>query len=213
MDGSARQVVRRALAELDRPVVEDTGLQPAGVLALLYGRGDESVVLLSKRSEALARHPGEISFPGGRCEAGDRSLMHTALREASEEVGVSPEDVEVLGELGRFTTVTDYEISCFVGAIDHPYEFRVNRAEVERLVEVPLGALLDRRSIRDDVRVVDGDLVVLPSFAYDGSLIFGATARILDRLLDVLSTGGAWRGIMPVGSDGATPEQPMNRTS
>ncbi len=204
MDRSCRQAVRRALAEHERPVVEDAGLQPAGVVALMYGRGDKSVVLLSKRSEALDRHPGEISFPGGRCEAGDRSLMHTALRETSEEVGVAPEDVEVLGELGRFTTVTDYVISCFVGAISHPYEFRVNSAEVDRLVEVPLGVLLDRRSLRDDVRVVDGDLVVLPSFAYDGDLIFGATARILDRLLDVLSTGAAGQVIMPVGSDGAT---------
>ena len=204
MDRSFRQAVRRALAEHERPVVEDAGLQPAGVVALMYGRGDESVVLLSKRSEALDRHPGEISFPGGRCEAGDRSLMHTALRETSEEVGVAPEDVEVLGELGRFTTVTDYVISCFVGAISHPYEFRVNGAEVDRLVELPLGALLDRRNVRDDVRVVDGDLVVLPSFAYDGDLIFGATARILDRLLDVLSTGAAGQVIMPVGSDGVT---------
>ena len=204
MDSSARQVVRRALAEHQRPVVEDAGLRPAGVVALVYGRGGESVVLLSKRSEALDRHPGEISFPGGRREVGDRSLMHTALRETSEEVGVDPADVEVLGELGRFTTISDYVISCFVGAIDHPYEFRVNSAEVDRLLEVPLGALLDRRSVRDDVRVVDGDLVVIPSFAYDGDLIFGATARILDRLLDVLSTGGAEQVIMPVGSDGAT---------
>ena len=204
MDSSARQVVRRALAEHQRPVVEDAGLRPAGVVALVYGRGDESVVLLSKRSEALDRHPGEISFPGGRREVGDRSLMHTALRETSEEVGVDPADVEVLGELGRFTTISDYVISCFVGAIDHPYEFRVNSAEVDRLLEVPLGALLDARSVRDDVRVVDGDLVVIPSFAYDGDLIFGATARILDRLLDVLSTGGAEQVIMPVGPDGAT---------
>ena len=210
MDSSARLVVRRALAEHHRPVVEDAGLQPAGVVALVYGRGDESVVLLSKRSEALDRHPGEISFPGGRCEVGDRSLMHTALRETSEEVGVNPEDVEVLGELGRFTTITDYVISCFVGAIDHPYEFKVNSAEVDRLLEVPLSALLDRRTVRDDVRVVDGDLVTLPSFAYDGDLIFGATARILDRLLEVLSTGGAGQAIVPVVSDDATTARPAH---
>lgn len=201
MDRTAREVVRSALAEYHPPVVDtdldSTGdgrvLAPASVLVLVYDRGGDSVVLLSKRSESLETHPGEISFPGGRCETTDESLLHTALREAEEEVGVSAGDVDVLGELGQFTTVSDYLISTFVGTIDHPYDFTVNLAEVAELVEVPVPALLDQRNVRDEVRVVDGDLAVMPAFAYAGHLIFGATARILDRLLEVVLRDGTGR--------------------
>ncbi len=188
MDRSAREALRRALAEAPPPsvAVDGAALRPAAVLVLVYGRAGEDVVLLSRRSEALEEHPGEVSFPGGRREAADGSPLQTALREASEEVGLDPSDVEVLGELGRFTTLSDYAISAFVGTVDGPYEFTVNGAEVDSLMEVPLAELMDRRGLRDDVRVVDGDLAVLPSFAHGGNLIFGATARMLDRLVEVL---------------------------
>ena len=190
MDGPARLKVRRALAALDETPAEEAGLDPSAVMALVYPGADGHVVLLSRRSEALARHPGEIAFPGGGFEPDDPTLEHTALRELFEEVGVAPEDVDVLGELGRFTTSSNYLITCFVGTIQSPYEFRINSEEVDSLLEVPVRALLGRDVLRDDVRVVGGDLVSLPSFAYDGRIIFGATARILDRLTEVLS--GIW---------------------
>ena len=188
MDQAARKVVRRALAEHDRPTVDEPGLVPAGVLVLLYGGASEPFVLLSKRSETVETHRGEISLPGGRWESTDPNLLATALREAEEEVGVRPDDVEMLGELGQFTTSSNFVISAFVGAIDHSYEFKIDPSEVACLVEVPVRALVDGRNLRDDVRVVDDELTVLPSFAYSGHLIFGATARILDRLLEATSS-------------------------
>ena len=186
-------MVRRAFAEHSPSAVDPTGLTPAGVLVLLYGSGEGSTVLLSKRSETLAKHPGEISFPGGRCEPSDADLLQTALREAHEEVGVAPGDVAVLGELGVFSTSSDFAISAFVGTIDPPYKFMINPSEVAGLVEVPVRELLDHRNVRDDVRVVNEDLAVMPAFSYAGHLIFGATARILDRLIDVLGRIEAWR--------------------
>jgi 8-oxo-dGTP pyrophosphatase MutT (NUDIX family) len=195
MDQATREVVRRAFAEHSPSAVDPTGLTPAGVLVLLYGSGEGSTVLLSKRSEALTKHPGEMSFPGGRCEPSDADLLQTALREAHEEVGVTPGDVEVLGELGVFSTSSDFAISAFVGAIDQPYKFMINPSEVAGLVEVPVRQLLDHRNVRDDVRVVDEDLVVMPAFSYAGHLIFGATARILDRLIEVLGRTEAWQAL------------------
>ncbi len=214
MDRSTREVVRRALSDQSAPVVSGAGLTPAAVLILVYGSGKESTVLLSKRSENLETHPGEISFPGGRREAGDSDLLQTALREAHEEVGAVPADVEVLGELGQFSTSSDFVISTFVGTIgpvtgepgssekgtgeqgtpkpgirEQPYRFTVNHSEVAKLVEVPVRELMDSRNLRDDVRVVDGDLAVMPAFSYAGHLIFGATARILDRLIEALARG------------------------
>ena len=193
MDRPARDALRRALAEAPPPRVEVEGaaLQPAAVLVLVYSSGGEDTVLLSRRSEALEEHPGEISFPGGRREAADASPLDTALREAREEVGVDPADVEVLGELGRFSTLSDYEISAFVGAVDAPYEFAVSSAEVDALIEVPLAELMHRRGLRDDVRIVGDDLTVMPSFAHGGSVIFGATARMLDRLIEVYAASRA----------------------
>ena len=206
MDRSTREVVRRALADQGSSVVSETGLTPAAVLILVYGTGEESTVLLSKRSERLETHPGEISFPGGRHEATDADLLQTALREAHEEVGVAPGDVEVLGELGQFSTSSDFVISTFVGTIgpgtsekgtsDRPYRFTVDHSEVAELVEVPVRELMDHRNLRDDVRVVDGDLTEMPAFSYGGHLIFGATARILDRLIEVLARGNAWTAIL-----------------
>jgi 8-oxo-dGTP pyrophosphatase MutT (NUDIX family) len=197
MDGPAREVVRRALAEHGPSTVDETGLTPAGVLILLYGSGEGITVLLSKRSETLTRHPGEISFPGGRYEPTDTDLLQTALREAHEEVGVHPGDVEVLGELGVFTTSSDFAISAFVGTIDQPYGFMINPSEVAGLLEVPVRELLDHRNVRDDVRIVNKDLTVMPAFSYSGHLIFGATARILDRLIDVLGRTDAWQALGP----------------
>lgn len=189
------------MAEHSPSTIDETGLTPAGVLVLLYGSGEGSTVLLSKRSEKLAKHPGEISFPGGRCEPSDADLLQTALREAHEEVGVVPDDVDVLGELGVFSTSSDFAISAFVGAIDQPYGFMINPSEVAGLVEVPVRELLDHRNVRDDVRLVNGDLTVMPAFSYAGHLIFGATARILDRLIDVLGHTDAWQAL----GAGATP--------
>ena len=206
MDRSVREVVRRALADQGSSIVGETDLTPAAVLILVYGSGEESTVLLSKRSENLETHPGEISFPGGRHEAGDSDLLQTALREAHEEVGVAPRDVEVLGELGQFSTSSDFVISTFVGTIgpgtseqgtsEQPYRFTINHSEVAELVEVPVRELMDHRNLRDDVRVVDGDLTVMPAFSYAGHLIFGATARILDRLIEVLARGDAYTAVL-----------------
>jgi 8-oxo-dGTP pyrophosphatase MutT (NUDIX family) len=201
MNRPTREAVRRALSDQSVPVVSGTGLTPAAVLILIYGSGEESTVLLSKRSEALETHPGEISFPGGRREAADSDLLQTALREAHEEVGVAPGDVEVLGELGQFSTSSDFVISAFVGTIgpetgEEPYEFTVNHAEVSELVEMPVRELMNHHNLRDDVRVVDGDLTVMPAFSYAGHLIFGATARILDRLIEALARGNAWAAVV-----------------
>ena len=208
---SGRALAGGHTADHGSSVVSETGLTPAAVLILVYGSAEESTVLLSKRSEHLETHPGEISFPGGRRETGDADLLQTALREAHEEVGVAPGDVEVLGELGQFSTSSDFVISTFVGTIgprtseqrtselsieDRPYRFTVNHSEVSELVEVPLRELMDHRNLRDDVRVVDGDLTVMPAFSYAGHLIFGATARILDRLIEVLARGDAWTAVL-----------------
>ncbi len=158
---------------------------------LVYPKEGELHLLLNKRSETVEDHKGEVSFPGGRMDAGDESLMDTALREAHEEVGVRPEDVRVIRRLDDVNTSTGYLVSPFLGAIPEGYPFVVSTVEVAELVEVPVAALVDGSTVRDETRFEDGVPVSRPNYAYGGHLIWGATARIVTGLLDLLRADAA----------------------
>lgn len=155
-------------------------------MLLLYFKEGQEWVLLSRRSQAVVQHKGEIAFPGGTVDESDGTLLDTALRESYEEIGVRREDVELLGALDDLRTSTNFLISPYVGFIEYPYPFRIN-GEVSELVEVPLAALTDEANQRDDVRVLDGVPTVFPCFSYKGQLIYGATARILERFMDLIA--------------------------
>ena len=111
---------------------------------LVYPKEGEPHLLLNKRSESVEDHKGEVSFPGGRMDEGDGSLLDTALREAHEEVGVRPGDVRVLRRLEDVETSTGYRVSPFLGTIHEGYPFVVSTVEVAELVEVPVAALARR---------------------------------------------------------------------
>lgn len=188
MEESATELIRRILTENPKKTVVDSSLTPAGVTLLLYPKDGEYCILLNKRTDTVDDHKGEISFPGGRKDPEDKTLLDTALRETHEEMGISPDDVDVLGEIDDVPTNTSYLISTFVGTIPYPYEFAPSEAEVAEVLEVPISTLMDINSTRDEVRVRDGELVNSVSYSYDGHLIFGATARILSRFLELLDT-------------------------
>ncbi|MCH7626346.1 MAG: CoA pyrophosphatase [Chloroflexi bacterium] len=188
MEESATELIRRILTENPKKTVVDSSLTPAGVTLLLYPKDGEYCILLNKRTDTVDDHKGEISFPGGRKDPEDKTLLDTALRETHEEMGISPDDVDVLGEIDDVPTNTSYLISTFVGTIPYPYEFAPSEAEVAEVLEVPISTLMDINSARDEVRVRDGELVNSVSYSYDGHLIFGATARILSRFLELLDT-------------------------
>ena len=188
MATSANQVVRRILSEHPKKSIVDPTLTPAGVLLLLYYKDGEYCVLLNRRTQQVEHHKGEISFPGGSKDPEDESLLQTALRETHEEMGILPEHVEILGELDDVPTSTSFLISTYVGAIPYPYEFKPSEIEVAEVLEVPIHTLLDRDNKRDEVRVANGLLVNSPVYSYRGHLVFGATARILERFIELLES-------------------------
>ena len=163
--------------------VEGHGMSPAAVLLALYAVDGELRIVLQKRSERVEHHKGEISFPGGMVDRDDESLLATALREADEEMGIRPSDVEALGRLDDTPTISDFMISTFVGAIPSPYTFTPSEAEVAEVLLVPVSHLRKPSSYRDDVRLEDGEFHRMPIYVYDGHVIFGATARILEQFL------------------------------
>ena len=139
----------------------------------------------------MVHHRGQISFPGGACEAHDNDLLDTALRETHEEIGVPPEAVEVLGALDDFPTITHFVVTPFVGVIPHPFAYRISEIEVEAVVEVPLSFLLEPTHVRMEEREHEGQIYELLFWDYrEGErtyTIWGATARTLRGFLDLIS--------------------------
>ena len=117
-------------------------------------------------------------------DAEDESRLDTALREAHEEMGILPADVDVIGRLDDTPTITRFMISTYVGAIPSPYTFHPSEIEVAEVIQAPISHLRRQSSHRDETRLrADSTTDTMPTFVYDGHVVFGATARILDQFL------------------------------
>ena len=186
-EASLLQQIRTFLAGY-QPVRLSVDGTPAAVLLLLYEKQGEPHILLTRRTNYVEHHKGETSFPGGAFDAEDADLLTTALRETHEEIGVHPQDVEVLGRLDDIVTITDFLVSPFVGKLHSPdYPFVANAHEVAELVEVPLRHLMDERNLERTVRPFRDRVVPILTYSYGDHRIWGATARILKGFLDHLS--------------------------
>ena len=176
---------RRILESRSVKVAEGHSMAPAAVLLTLYHSENDFHVVLQKRSQQVEHHKGEISFPGGMADPDDKSLLHTALREAHEEMGIVPADVEVVGRLDDTPTITGFMISTYVGVVPSPYPFLPSGMEVAEVLTVPLAHLRDPGACRIETHLDAGKLRTMPVFVHEGHVIFGATARILDQFLSV----------------------------
>ena len=161
-------------------------LRPAAVLIPLFVREKALWTLFTKRTDMVEHHKGQISFPGGGKSDRDANLWETAIRETEEEIGVPRSSVRILGALPKLETVTDFEISPFVGAIPYPVEFAPHAAEVESIIEVPMAYLLDPMVVEERAVKWKGRDIMTLVYHYRGHAIWGATARILTDLLAVM---------------------------
>ncbi len=164
------------LADLLPP---EARLRPAAVLVALIDRADGPRVLLTRRTEALRHHAGQISFPGGSIDPGDVDPVAAALREADEEVGL-PRGLSVpLGYLDPFVTITGFHVFPVVATVSRSYVPRLDPSEVAEAIEVPLGFLLDPGNVHELEVDWQGRRRALLEYRYEGHRIWGATAAML----------------------------------
>ena len=154
-------------------------LKPAAVLLLVVNHPVDPTVVFTQRTAHLADHAGQISFPGGRCDEGDRTAENTALREAEEEVGISGDRVEILGRLPDYRTSTGYCVTPVVGWAEPPLTFRPDPHEVADVFEVPLAFLLDSGNHRYESAFFKGRMRKYWAMPYGERFIWGATAGML----------------------------------
>ncbi len=167
--------------------VEDS-CHKAGVLVLFYPSKDRIHLVLTRRTEQVDYHKGQISFPGGRQEKGE-TLEQTARREAQEELNIDPESIRILGRLTPlYIPPSNYCIYPVVAVSERRPDFRPYSLEVAEVLEVPLDHLLDPQNVRKETWKLGGAAVEVPFYAYTGHKIWGATAMVLAELLDLLSS-------------------------
>ena len=159
-------------------------LRPAGVLVPILCNGPEARLYLTKRSSALKHHPGQIAFPGGKQDEGDADITATALREASEEIGLDPANVEVLGELPSHETVTGFIVTPVVARIVAPFTPRPEAGEVDEVFTVPLSHVMTPENFLIQSRRWRGSRRHYFTVPFGPYYIWGATARILRSMAD-----------------------------
>ena len=180
-------LTRARLTARARRVVPEGPLVRAAVLVPLLDRC-EPYLVFAKRTERVATHKGQISFPGGTLDPTDPSLLDAALRECEEEVGLPRAAVEPLGALDDTETfATQFVITPWVGVIREAVTWQPDGAEIEQVIEVPWASLTDPANFRVEHWERDG--VVRPVYFYDcpGAMIWGATARIVKHYLDLVT--------------------------
>jgi 8-oxo-dGTP pyrophosphatase MutT (NUDIX family) len=175
-----------SLSRLPQQSATPPGVNPAAVLVPLVTSDRGLEVILTKRTETVETHKGQIAFPGGMADSGDEGPIQTALRETEEEIGVPAAQIKILGQLEAFITPSDFAITPVVGFLSDIPDFHPNLSEVAEIFLVPLEFFSRQGEGRMEVRMVRGEPREVWFYEWGGHLIWGATARVLRDLLAVM---------------------------
>lgn len=175
--------------DLNPDLLPQDPLRAAAVLVPLVTRTEGITVLLTRRTDHLHAHPGQISFPGGMVDPVDRHPEDAALREAEEEVGIPRDLVSIIGRLDTYVTRTGFEVTPVVGLVAPDFEPAPDSFEVAEVFEVPLEFLLDPANHRRESRIFAGSERHFYAMPWGDYYIWGATAGMLVNLSEILWTG------------------------
>lgn len=158
----------------------------AAVLIPLVERDNRLYLILTVRSTYLRHHPGQVSFPGGRFEEKDVSLMHTALRETQEEIGIASKDINVFANLPELVTNSNYIVSPYLAFIDKDHQIQIDKNEVQATFEIPLSFLLNQQNTHAVSFIRNEQPFTTYCTNYQGHLIWGVTAQIINTIKSFL---------------------------
>jgi len=160
-----------------------------GVLLLLDPYDDETSIIFTLRKQYDGTHSGQMSFPGGKREASDIDITQTALRETSEEVGIAPEMVRVIGRLSElYIPPSNFLVYPTVGVLREKTVFKKEEDEVEEIVEIPLSFFLDEKNqSKTNIKVMGNATVEVPAYVYNGYTIWGATAIMMSEFVYMMN--------------------------
>jgi 8-oxo-dGTP pyrophosphatase MutT (NUDIX family) len=168
------------------PIVEGLHLRDAAVLVPVVDDGDEAKVIFTKRTATMRKHSGQIAFPGGAIDPEDVSPEEAALREAEEEIGLSPRFVEPVGRLPQYLAATGFRITPILSVVRRGFDLKLNPHEVDDVFEVPLSFLMDPKNHERGSRIWDGSERHFYQFSFEDRTIWGITASIVRTLYERL---------------------------
>ncbi|MEF2071658.1 CoA pyrophosphatase [Consotaella aegiceratis] len=168
------------------PLIDRTGTREAAVLVPVIDCGADANVLLTRRTQKLRKHSGQVAFPGGSVDADDASIEAAALRESFEEIALEARFVETVGRLPRYFTTTGFRITPVLAVVSPGFDLRANPDEVDDIFEVPLGFLMNPANHRKESRVWQGRERFYYTMPFGRHLIWGATAGIIRTLYERL---------------------------
>lgn len=174
--------------KVDYDTLDLNTVKKSGVLVLFYLKEEEPHLVLIQRPLYNGTHSGQVAFPGGKVEETDRDIIHTALREANEEVGVVIDDVEVIGQLTDvYIPVSNFLVTPIVGFIHYKPEFIAEVREVAEIIELRLTLLTNIKKLSfNHIKLSNGLKQQVPTFEFNQKIIWGATALMLNELRWVL---------------------------
>lgn len=188
------QTLLTRLPEYQAPVAK---VDAAVLMALT--REQVPRLILTQRAHHMNSHAGEVAFPGGRCDSSDASIIATALREAHEEIALEPSRVQVLGELGIFTSRIGMKVKPIIGLLDEMPVLQANPDEIENIFTVPLDVFLNQKPSYDHKVKYMGINIAVPSFKHEGYVIWGLTGyMIVEFMRQVYDADIEWRWPNPL---------------
>ncbi len=166
-------------------MLNEDELQEAAVLVLRYRENGEELIVLTKRTEEVLHHKGQICFPGGAFDPADENLWATALREAQEEIGLDPKKAAFVRELPKHVTPTQFRVTPFVADLTEKMDWKLNPHETAEVFSVPVLHLSHPDHVSFQWQVFNDNKFLMPSFQYKEYSIWGLTAKILCDLLEI----------------------------
>ncbi len=173
-----------------RNIIKDFGsnnYKLAAVLFPIIKIKEEYKVILTTRSENVLSHPGQVCFPGGRLESTDKNMIECAKREAFEEVGIEPNNIEIIGELDNCITGTDYSVTPIIGFIKGKFIPKIQEKEVADIFEVPINFFLDNSNRKIKNSEYKNKKYTYYEFQWRKKIIWGSTARIIVNFCDIIN--------------------------